>query len=193
MGSKTGGWQFSGWTSGDVYSILLGRLGGLGRNICSFSFHSNAQVTCFSLRKWQHWCLIRWHLLDNITSSHFTKQMMWNKWSMCFMLTSDYTLKQRNVNGFHKDARGRWCQVLLTPQYVPSTTQTTWWESSGTVDVLYTVSPPRWIEVYQGGRTWQPFVGGKNGYENFRQEHIYNFCDKCVVFARNRKFANLTQ
>ena len=70
-----------------------------------------------------------------------------NKWSMCFMLTSDYTLKQRNVNGFHKDARGRWCQVLLTPQYVPSTTQTTWWESSGTVDVLYTVSPPRWIEV----------------------------------------------
>ena len=146
MGSKTGGWQFSGWTSGDVYSILLGRLGGLGRNICSFSFHSNAQVTCFSLRKWQHWCLIRWHLLDNITSSHFTKQMMWNKWSMCFMLTSDYTLKQRNVNGFHKDARGRWCQVLLTPQYVPSTTQTTWWESSGTVDVLYTVSPPRWIE-----------------------------------------------
>ena len=21
----------------------------------------------------------------------------------------------------------------------------------------------------QGGRTWQPFVGGKNGHENFRQ------------------------
>ena len=45
----------------------------------------------------------------------------------------------------------------------------------------------------QGGRTWQPFVGGKNGHENFRQARFYNFCDKCVVFARIRKFANLTQ
>ena len=45
----------------------------------------------------------------------------------------------------------------------------------------------------QGGRTWQPFVGGKKGHENFRQVRIYNFRDKCVVFARNRKFANLTQ
>ena len=45
----------------------------------------------------------------------------------------------------------------------------------------------------QGGRTWQPFVRGKNGHENFRQTRIYNFCDKCVVFARNRKFANLTK
>ena len=42
----------------------------------------------------------------------------------------------------------------------------------------------------QGGRTWQPFVGGKNGHENFRQARIYNFCDKCVVFARNLKFFN---
>ena len=46
---------------------------------------------------------------------------------------------------------------------------------------------------HQGGRTWQPFVGGKNVHENFRQARIYNFRDKCVVFARNRKFANLTQ
>ena len=45
----------------------------------------------------------------------------------------------------------------------------------------------------QGGRTWQPFVGSKNGNENFRQASIYNFCDKCVVIARNCKFANLTQ
>ena len=45
----------------------------------------------------------------------------------------------------------------------------------------------------QGGRTWQPFVGRKNGNENFRQAHIYNFCVKCVVFARNHKFAKLTQ
>ena len=42
--------------------------------------------------------------------------------------------------------------------------------------------------VKQANRTWQPFVGGKNGHENFRQARIYNFCDKCVVFARNRKF-----
>ena len=45
----------------------------------------------------------------------------------------------------------------------------------------------------QGGRTWQPFVGSKNGNENYRQARIYNFCVKCVVFARNRKFAKLTQ
>ena len=45
----------------------------------------------------------------------------------------------------------------------------------------------------QGGRTWQPFVRGKNGHEIFRQARIYYFCDKCVVFAHNRKFANLTQ
>ena len=47
--------------------------------------------------------------------------------------------------------------------------------------------------IYQGGRTWQPFVGSKNGNENFRQARIYNFRVKCVVFARNRKFAKLTQ
>ena len=45
----------------------------------------------------------------------------------------------------------------------------------------------------QGGITWQHFVGSKNGHENFRQARSYNFRDKCVVFARNRKFANLTQ
>ena len=39
----------------------------------------------------------------------------------------------------------------------------------------------------QGGRTWQAFGGGKNGHETFRQARIYNFRDKCVVFARNRK------
>ena len=45
----------------------------------------------------------------------------------------------------------------------------------------------------QGGRTWQAFGGGKNGHETFRQARIYNFHDKCVVFARNFKFANLIQ
>ena len=45
----------------------------------------------------------------------------------------------------------------------------------------------------QGERTWQAFGGGKNGHETFRQARIYNFCDKCVVFARNLKFSNLTQ
>ena len=45
----------------------------------------------------------------------------------------------------------------------------------------------------QGGRTWQAFGGGKNGHETFRQARIYNFRDKCVVFARNLNFFNLTQ
>ena len=49
------------------------------------------------------------------------------------------------------------------------------------------------IYAYQGGRTWQPFVGGKNSHENFRQTRNYNVREKCVVFAHNRKFANLTQ
>ena len=46
--------------------------------------------------------------------------------------------------------------------------------------------------LMQGGRTWQPFVGSKNGNENFRQTRIFNFCVKCVVFAHNRKFAKST-
>ena len=49
------------------------------------------------------------------------------------------------------------------------------------------------IGLRQGGRTWQPFVGAKNGNENFRQMRIYNFRVKRVVFARNRKFSKLTQ
>ena len=47
--------------------------------------------------------------------------------------------------------------------------------------------------IDQGGRTWQAFGGGKSGHETFRQARIYNFRDKCVVFARNLKFSNLTQ
>ena len=45
----------------------------------------------------------------------------------------------------------------------------------------------------QGGRTWQAFGGGKHGHETFRQARDYNFRNKCVVFARNLKFSNLTQ
>ena len=45
----------------------------------------------------------------------------------------------------------------------------------------------------QGGRSWQLFVEGKIGRDNFRQVRVYYFHNKCVVFARNRKFANLTQ
>ena len=29
------------------------------------------------------------------------------------------------------------------------------------------------LKVVQGGRAWQPFVGGKNGHEYFRQARIY--------------------
>ena len=47
--------------------------------------------------------------------------------------------------------------------------------------------------ICQGGRTWQPFVGGKNGREIFRQARFYNFRDKCVDFARNLNFLNLAQ
>ena len=49
------------------------------------------------------------------------------------------------------------------------------------------------VSIYQAGRTWQAFGGGKNGHETFRQARIYNFRDKCVVLARNLKFLNLTQ
>ena len=38
--------------------------------------------------------------------------------------------------------------------------------------------------AYQGGRTWQPFVGSKNGNEKFRQARINNFCVQCVVFCK---------
>ena len=51
----------------------------------------------------------------------------------------------------------------------------------------------RVIKLEQGGRTWQPIVGGKNRHENFRQACIYNFRVKCAVIARNRKLAKLTQ
>ena len=50
-----------------------------------------------------------------------------------------------------------------------------------------------WNQPNSGCRTWQPFVGGKKGHENFRQARNYNFRDKCVIFVRNRKFANLIQ
>ena len=35
--------------------------------------------------------------------------------------------------------------------------------------------------------------GSKMAMKNFRQTRIYNFRDKCVVFERKRKFANLTK
>ena len=49
---------------------------------------------------------------------------------------------------------------------------------------------PTSFSLIQGGRTWQAFGGGKNGHETFRQARIYNFRDKCVVFARNLNFFN---
>ena len=50
-----------------------------------------------------------------------------------------------------------------------------------------------YIYYIQGGRTWQAFGRGKHGHETFRQARNYNLRDKCVVFARNLKFSNLTQ
>ena len=51
----------------------------------------------------------------------------------------------------------------------------------------------KWFIFIQGGRSWQPFDEGKNGHKKIRQARIYLFRDKCVVFARNCKFASLTQ
>ena len=45
----------------------------------------------------------------------------------------------------------------------------------------------------QVGRNWQHFGEGKKDHKNFRQARVYYFRDKCVVFARNCKFAPLTQ
>ena len=45
----------------------------------------------------------------------------------------------------------------------------------------------------QDGKSWQPFGEDKNGHKNFREARICYFREKCVVFARNRKFAKLTQ
>ena len=51
---------------------------------------------------------------------------------------------------------------------------------------------PKILNTPQSGRSWQPFGEGKKGHKNFRQARICYFRDKCVVFARNRKFTNLT-
>ena len=40
----------------------------------------------------------------------------------------------------------------------------------------------------QGGRTWQPFVGSKNGNENFCPAHSYNFASNASFL---RVIANL--
>ena len=45
----------------------------------------------------------------------------------------------------------------------------------------------------QDGKSWQPFGEDKNGHKSFHQVCICYFCDKCVVFAQNYKFANLIQ
>ena len=86
-------------------------------------------------------------------------------------------------------------QVVLKTQFFSSNiaTLTCWdswdWLAAGHNQFLSTCN----VCNQQGGRTWQPFVGRKNGNENFRQACICNFLVKCVVFARNRKFAKLNQ
>ena len=66
-------------------------------------------------------------------------------------------------------------------------------DNLGYMQFLCVISWYYQLITHQGGRTWLAFGGGKNGHETFRQAHIYNFRDKCVVFARNLKFSNLTQ
>ena len=64
-------------------------------------------------------------------------------------------------------------------------------EPGYSIDVVHIPESVKY--TVQGGRTWQAFGGGKNGHETFRQARIYNFSDKCVVFARSLKHSNLTQ
>ena len=78
-----------------------------------------------------------------------------------------------------------WCPGSLTISQHPLWPEKCFWSSGSSTPKSY---PSRVAEL----ATWQPFVGGKNGHENFRQARIYNFRDKCVVFARNHKFAKLT-
>ena len=55
--------------------------------------------------------------------------------------------------------------------------------SSGFSSSPIGVPVPLFFQCRRGqvGRTWQPFVGGKNGDGNFRQARNYNCRDKCVV------------
>ena len=47
--------------------------------------------------------------------------------------------------------------------------------SALTLFMLFSLSVYNYIPIfYQGGRTWQPFAGSKNGKENLRQAGIYN-------------------
>ena len=72
-----------------------------------------------------------------------------------------------------------------------------WWIANKYIYNYWQGTPILLVEssviLSQGGRSWQAFGGGKHGYETFRQARNYNFRDKCVVFARNLKFSNLTQ
>ena len=55
------------------------------------------------------------------------------------------------------------------------------------------LSKPNALPWYRVAELGSPSSGANNGNENFRQARIYNFRVKCVIFARNRKFAKLTQ
>ena len=50
-----------------------------------------------------------------------------------------------------------------------------------------------WFCFRPGSQKLAAFGEGKNGHKNFHQVRICYFCDKCVVFVRNCKCANLTQ
>ena len=47
--------------------------------------------------------------------------------------------------------------------------------------------------IEPGWQNLAAFRREQKGNENFRQARIYNFRVKCVIFARNPKFAKLTQ
>ena len=63
----------------------------------------------------------------------------------------------------------------------------------GPFQAKFNFSPQNTCCSLAGWQNLAAFVGSKNANENFCQVRIYNFRVKCVVFARNRKFANLIQ
>ena len=93
---------------------------------------------------------------------------------------------------------------VLTTQTTPTTTNknnfkifTTTLLQPSTQLVLPTEADlTRHLKARTESPGWQKLAASRRGQKwpkNFRQSSIYFFDDKCIVFARNYKFANLTQ
>ena len=58
---------------------------------------------------------------------------------------------------------------------------------------LSSMFPLVFLRLWAGKMSEQPFGEGKTGHKSFHQARICYFCEKCVVFACNCKFAKLNQ